>query len=83
MTTITVALRDSLFSLDLILTSRYRVPTTAHQCIPETAPASTTAEMVRFRHDVTHMARKIKKIAKAIVLVIIEMVAAPAMYAGR
>lgn len=78
MTATTVAVRELSCTLRS-RTSRYSVPTDAHQCILDTAPASTKAEIVRFHQVPPDSDCKIKNIAKATVLATTAIIAAPTM----
>ena len=49
----------------------------AHQCIPDTAPASTHAETTVFHHESAHACRNTKKTASATLLATTAMKAAP------
>lgn len=82
-TTTTVALRDGSLPSGLTFTSLYCVPTAAHQCIPETAPARITAEKARFHQDAAQVALKTKNMARATILATTAMIADPMTYAGR
>lgn len=77
MTTITVAFCDATFPPDLADLSLYSVPTAAHQCIPETAPASSSADRTRFHQALAHMERKMKNMDRAMVLAATAMMAEP------
>jgi hypothetical protein len=51
-----------------IFFNRYCVPTEASQCIPETAPVRTTAQIGLLHHLVSHGRRNRKNTQKAVIL---------------
>ncbi len=66
--TMTVVLRELRSLFELTCFKVYLVPMTAHQCMPETAPASTKAHPTRFHHEFVHELLKTKKRERATVL---------------
>jgi hypothetical protein len=83
MTTMTVVFRDSSLLEVLRRTSWYFVPVAAHQCMPETAPARTTAQAARFHQAFVHEALKTKKSASETMLAATAMIAAPTTLTGE
>lgn len=80
--TITVVLRVLRSLVELTCVKVYLVPMTAHQCMPDTAPASTTAQPIRFHHELVQALRKTKKRARATVLATAAMMTEPATKAA-
>lgn len=79
----TVVLRELLSLFELTRVKVYLVPITAHQCMPETAPARTTAHPARFHHELVQELWKTKKRESATVLATAAMTTEPATNAAR
>lgn len=78
-TTMTVMLRPLLSLSCLRCTRRKVVPTAAHQCIPDTAPAKTTEQPNLFHQVLVQAARKTKKRDRAMMEAAMAMMPAPMM----
>ena len=76
-TTITVMLRPLLSLERLRYTRRKVVPTAAHQCMPDTAPAKTTEQPSLFHHVLVQAARKTKNRERATMEAAMAMMPAP------
>lgn len=74
---IMVVSRDMPPASDDLSFRAYLVPTAAHQCMPETAPASTAAHRILLHQAVFHVDSKTKKTASAVVLAATAIRAAP------
>lgn len=75
--TITVVLRELMSLVELMCVNVYFVPITAHQCMPDTAPANTTAHPSRFHHELVQELLKTKKRERATVLATAAMTTDP------
>jgi hypothetical protein len=73
----TVVLRELMSPVELRWFNVYLVPITAHQCMPDTAPANTTAHPSRFHHELVQELRKTKKRERATVLATAAMMIDP------
>lgn len=80
--TMTVVFRELVSLEEPRCSSVYRVPITAHQCIPETAPANTTAHPTRFHHELVQELLKTKNKESATVLATAAITVALATKAG-
>jgi hypothetical protein len=74
----TVVLRELMSLLEPIYVKVYLVPMTAHQCMPDTAPASTKAHPIRFHHELVQELLKTKKRERATVLATAAITTEPA-----
>lgn len=73
----TVVLRESTPPVECTRVNVYIVPMTAHQCMPETAPAMTTAHPILFHHELVHELLKTKNSDRATVLAAAAMTTEP------
>lgn len=77
----TLLLIDILAPSVVTFLSRYFVPMTPHQCIPETAPARTTPDASVFHHEFAQACLNTKNAANATLLAATAMIAEPTTYA--
>lgn len=77
MMTITVTLVETVLLECDTFFNLYIVPIAAHQCMPDPAPANTTADTSVFHHEFAHAARNTKNKKSAMVLAATAMMAEP------
>jgi hypothetical protein len=74
-TTMAVHLAEAISSVPWMRV--YEVPVAAVQCMPETAPARTSAQPARFQKASSHFCRSLKKRIRATLVAAIAMITEP------